>query len=564
MKRILHPWLALLALALAIALVVGRVSAQPSAASPPGAALDVAKKHMERGQELYAQKKYAEAADAFAAAYAAEPYAAFLYNEAVCHQKLGHLDLALEFFRKYLDADPNAPDAVPTRARIARIEAALAAAPPASAAADAAAPPPGDAGADLAPDAAAPSPASQPSVVDEPADMKSLVIIESEPPGAPVSVYLRESPTASPFVSGETNPGWSRVVSGSTPLNTTLDVGHYHIVIEAFADFHRSETDMDVAAGHVHQFKANLRQGEFLAFLRVTSPQSGARIYLDDPPPHKRPPWGTTPHEGLVGLGEHRVWVARAGFQTASRTFRLSHGEQRELIVELARASHGILRLSGNAPTIDIEVDGHPAGSFHTGAPLDVDLPAGTHELVGRADGRKTVTGTVQVPRGRVLPVDLVMTPKTPRGGAWTQAALSAVFLGGGAFLGLRSNSIYDDLRADRRAGSLTGDDDRYTTGKIYAIGADACFGIGALFAAFSTYSFIKDPTPPSEMRPGNAYDFPEPDGSPAPPRSDASPAPPHLDRPAAVRDDTPARERLELMPLAQPSAGGFAIQWRF
>jgi hypothetical protein len=112
--------------------------------------------------------------------------------------------------------------------------------------------------------------------------MKSLVIIESDPPTAPVSISLRAGPSVPRFQFGQDNPGWTKIASGQTPITATLQAGSYHIVMEPFADFQRSEADIDVAAGHIHQFKANLRQGEFTAFLRVTSPIPGARIYIDD------------------------------------------------------------------------------------------------------------------------------------------------------------------------------------------------------------------------------------------------------------------------------------------
>ena len=534
----------------ALTATVGVRAVADSGSPPPSASLDSARRQMERGQDLYAQQRYAEAADAFAAAYAAEPYAAFLYNEAVCHQKLGNLDRALALFRKYLAADPNAPDAEQTRARIARIEASIAASAQRPDAAEPSEAGPPDASADAAP-----------AVVDDPVDMKSLVIIESDPTNAPVSVFRKTSPSTGPFSANSPNPGWVRVTSGSTPLTTTLDIGSYHIVIDAFADYHRSEADMEVAAGHIHQFKAILRQGEFLAFLRVTSPQSGARIYLDDPPPHRRPPWGTAPHEGLVGVGQHRIWVERSGFEPVSRTFTVTHGEQRELLVELQRAPSGMLVITGNDAAIEIEIDGRRIGMANADNPLQIELPAGSHDVVASASGRKTVHARVDVPKGRMLPVDAMLMLRTPRGAAWTQAVLSAALLGGGLFLGSRSNAIYDDLQEDRRAGRLTDEDDRYGKGKVYAIGADLCFGVSGLLAALSTWNFVKETTPSSSLALGAPRDLPDAPTSRPAERPQSRPTAPSA-RESSPQPPTSGMPRL--LPIVVPASARVTIEWRF
>jgi len=540
--------------------------AQPSGASEDK--LDSAKKHMERGQELYMQKKYAEAAEAFAAAYAVQPYAAFIYNEAVCHQKLGENEQALDLFRKYLRVDPSAPDANKVRDRIRRIEEAMAPPTPPAADADAGADA-GEAGADAGVSPPPPRDAGKTIVEEQGPDlMKSLVMIESEPPNAPVSVYYRTSPSVAPYEFGKPNPGWEKVTTGRTPLNATLELGRYHIVMEPFEDFHQSETDIDVAAGHIHKFKANLRQGEFMAFLRVTSPTPGARIYVDDPPPHEKPPWGITPHEGLIGLGDHRIWVAKNGFETSSRTFSVAHGEEREELIELVRINKGIVRFEGNAAAIEVAVDGKPLGTYNPGAPLQIELPSGRHRVTATADDRKELDAEFEVPRGQVLPIDLVMMPTTPRGAAWTQAAVSLAFLGGGFALRIQSDNIYDDILADSEAGTLTESDDRYTKGKIYAISSTASFGISGALAALSAYNFIKDPTPESGLRRGTPTDYPdeasaEP-GAPSPQDRKLVPAKPPPTPKAARPEPSSAFSSISVLPAHDMHGAGLMLQGRF
>jgi tetratricopeptide (TPR) repeat protein len=78
----------------------------------------VARQHHDRGQQLYADGRFAEAAEAYEAAYAAEPDAFFLYNIAVAHERNQDFTEAADYFARYLAESPNAPDAADTRRRI--------------------------------------------------------------------------------------------------------------------------------------------------------------------------------------------------------------------------------------------------------------------------------------------------------------------------------------------------------------------------------------------------------------------------------------------------------------
>src|SRR5690606_32089607 len=144
--------------------------------------------------------------------------------------------------------------------------------------------------------------------------MKSLILVETTPPGAPITIYERTDPSAKAFKHGAENAGWKQVATRKSPANLTLDVGRYHVVVEKFRGFNRSETDIDVLSGRVHHFKANLSQGAFMAFLRVSSNVRGAYVFVDDPA-QRRPPWGLAPHGELVSPGKHLVTVEAPGFE---------------------------------------------------------------------------------------------------------------------------------------------------------------------------------------------------------------------------------------------------------
>jgi tetratricopeptide (TPR) repeat protein len=59
--------------------------------------------HYQRGMAQYELDHYEQAIAEFEAGFAASPEPAFLFNLAVVHAKLGHIEEALRFYRKYLD-----------------------------------------------------------------------------------------------------------------------------------------------------------------------------------------------------------------------------------------------------------------------------------------------------------------------------------------------------------------------------------------------------------------------------------------------------------------------------
>jgi len=470
---------------------------------------------MDKGQGLYVAGNYAGAAEVFEAGYAAYPYSAFLFNAGVCYQKQNDVDRALAKFKEYVKVDPNAPDLDKVNQRIATLEAAKASALAAAAAA-AAATPIGDAGADADADAGTPAAPPPPAIVlpsgDDQNSMKSLVVIETEPDGAPLRIYQRLDASGPRFTLGAaTNPNWKEVVATHAPANLTLDVGHYHVVVEKFRDFNASEADMAVSPGHVHQLKANLSQGKFMAFLRVSSNVLGAHIWIDDKK-KEHSLWGDAPHGELVPGGKHDVLVEAPGFEPFLTSVELEHGEQKELEVRMVRVNYGVLRIDASAPEVKVRIDEQAMGVWRSGQePLDARFDSGKHKLTIESDGRKTYEGMIVVPRGQILPLHAKMIPKYPRGPAWTQAIIGAAFLGGAIYAGTESNRLYDQLQKDRENGSLESGDDRATRGKWFAVGADAGFAIAGVLGGLATYNFIKDPLPDSSVTQGKVLEFDDP-----------------------------------------------------
>jgi hypothetical protein len=479
-----------------------------SAGTSDGKRLEEIRSQMEKGQGFYVAGNYPAAADVFESGYKTYPYSAFLFNAGVCYQKLGDAEHALARFNEYLKVDPNAPDADKVKQRVGTLEAALAAQKAA------AVPPVVDAGAAAAADAGVaptpPTPILVPTADDQNA-MKSLVVIETEPDGAPLTLYAPLDASAPPFRGGSPNPGWKAIVSTRSPANLTLDVGKYHVVIDKYRDFNPSETDIDVSPGHVHQLKADLSQGQFMAFLRVSANVTGAYVWLDDKL-KQTPIWGTTPHGELVSSGQHSVLIEAPGFEPLLAPVTLSHGEQKEWQVTLSRVGYGVLRLDSNAPEFKVRVDDQPKGVWRSGEPpLDVRADAGKHRLTVSAAGRKTFDAEIDVPRGQVLPTHVKLMPKFGRGPAWTQAVLGAVVLGAAIVVGNESNRLHDQLQADRSAGVLEQTDSRATRGKWFAVGADIGFVAAGALGGLATYNFIRDPLPESTISTDKLLEFDDP-----------------------------------------------------
>ncbi|HVY31169.1 MAG TPA: PEGA domain-containing protein [Polyangiaceae bacterium] len=467
--------------------------------------LEAIRQLMEKGQGLYLAGNYQGAADVFENGFKQYPYSAFLFNAGVCYQKLADSDRALGKFRDYLKVDPNAPDAEKVKQRISLLEAAKGTPQPEVAGTGGM----GGSGA-LGGSGGAPAATPAPQVDDESA-MRSLVVVETEPSDAPLKFFARTDDNAPAFKLGGANQGWKEIATARAPANLTLAVGKYHVVVEKFRDFNESHADIDVSPGHVYQFKANLSQGEFMAFLRVSANVKGAYVWLDDKQ-KERPFWGTTPHGELVSAGPHQVLVEAPGFEPLLAPVTVNHGEQKEMEVAMVRVNYGFLRIDSNAPEVKVRIDEQPKGVWKAGTDaLDVQAPSGPHKLTVLSEGRKTFEAVVNVPRGQVLPVHVKMIPKYPRGAAWTQAVIGAAFIGAAAYFGNESNKIYNQLDDDRKAGRLESSDSRATKGRWFAVGADGGFVVGGVLGILATYNFIKDPLPESSIRSDNAVEFEDP-----------------------------------------------------
>ncbi len=446
------------------------------------ARLDEIRRKMEEGQRLFLAKDYEKAAKVFEQGYEHYPYSAFLFNAGVCYEKLGRPRSALVAFGRYLDKDPKAPDAPLVQERLARLEAALATSDPGGLA------------------------AQHPDAESEAGSMKSLVVIETEPRGAPVTIYQYTGSGTGVF--SEDDADFTRVADRVSPVSLTLAVGRYHIVVSKFRDFNQSETDISVSPGHVHHFRARLSQGKFMGFLEVKANVVGADIYIDSGGANKKL-WGRAPHNALIAPGVHQVLIEAPGFEASHHDVVIEAGGKQELTATLERVGFGVIRVDANVAEVLVSVDDKLVGSWRQGeSALEIELPSGAHDLLVTGRGYKDLKKRIAVPRGQLVPMRANMVEKYPRGAAWTQAILSAGFLGAGIYLGVESDRLHRNLSEERALGNLHAHDPDLRKGFWFSIGANSAFLVSGVMAGLSAFNFIRDPYPDPVLYRGKTREF--------------------------------------------------------
>jgi hypothetical protein len=91
---------------------------------------EVARAHFLSGQAYYDQANYDDALREFQEAYRVSKRPALLYNLALCHERLGHLDEAVAALESYLAEDRTATDRASVESRIRNLKKTISERPP--------------------------------------------------------------------------------------------------------------------------------------------------------------------------------------------------------------------------------------------------------------------------------------------------------------------------------------------------------------------------------------------------------------------------------------------------
>ena len=96
----------------------------PKPVAPSDADKQAAKQLTKEGIEAQNAEDYDKAIDLYKKAYARSPHPVLLANIALAHRNAGHADEALTYYERYLAADPEGPEAGPSRVAISQLKAA--------------------------------------------------------------------------------------------------------------------------------------------------------------------------------------------------------------------------------------------------------------------------------------------------------------------------------------------------------------------------------------------------------------------------------------------------------
>src|SRR5690242_6522591 len=111
-----HSWIVLVLLALAVTLGAPRAASADDRAE--------ARTHYQAGTKFYASGDYKSAIREFSAAQQLLPADLNNYNLALCYDKLGDAEPAIQYYRAYLDKQPGSDKRAEIEASISRLDAA--------------------------------------------------------------------------------------------------------------------------------------------------------------------------------------------------------------------------------------------------------------------------------------------------------------------------------------------------------------------------------------------------------------------------------------------------------
>jgi tetratricopeptide (TPR) repeat protein len=104
--------------------------AKPASAQPADEAMGQAKQHFETGRNAYNAGDYVTAIREFKAAEALRPSPLLDYNIGLANEKLGKRRVAVKYYHRYLDEQPNAANKAEVHQRITTLESEIASQPP--------------------------------------------------------------------------------------------------------------------------------------------------------------------------------------------------------------------------------------------------------------------------------------------------------------------------------------------------------------------------------------------------------------------------------------------------
>ena len=222
--------------------------------------------------ELFQKELYNSAVELFLKAYAVDPQLVFIYNIAVCYERLGDSDNCVGYYEKYLEQhaaenEGKPPeDAVDVRNTIAKCR----------------------------------------------LGAKVEVSIESEPPGASVSIDQKTT------------------IIGQTPLSIRQDPGTYTFYVD-MPGHQPVERKVEVRTGEAVRLLFKLEKVQRTGTISVRANIAGATIFVDGRN------IGLTPYDEPIRVdeGTHQITIKKDDYTIYSEETQISAGDAQTLTAEL-------------------------------------------------------------------------------------------------------------------------------------------------------------------------------------------------------------------------------------
>lgn len=401
--------------------------------------LESAKAEFEQGVRLYLKEQYDAAAGKYLAAYDRKPFPAFLYNAAVAFEKGKRLDLARQYYEKYVDKDPDAKDAADVRARIEAIKNILNPATP-----------------------------QKDKIKLSAIDTKGLVVIDTKPPGA--TIYFADK-TLGP--------------AGRTPWQGSLASTPVKLIVES-QGFKPEERELQPRSDKLLDVYIALSQEHYLGWVEIVSNVVGADVFVDRTDIGAL---GRTPFTGHLKPGLHKVTVGKNGYVSVEKEVDVQPGTASQFRIDLDRVVNGWINVVGR----------HTKGGrlvvnekFACNTPCRWEGLPGKYRVRVEHPQMEAFKADIEIERSTDTSINVQFSPKPGRGKAITATVFSALFLGGGIYLGKLGSDDKAALAAEIKGNrSIDTNDPRVSSGKLKYLIADGLFGLSLLSAVLATIGYV-------------------------------------------------------------------------
>jgi len=430
------------------------------------ASLKKAQEAFDQAQMKYLAGDYDTAAEGFLSAYDARPFPQFLYNIGACFHMKGKKNAdaesygkAIDYYKRYLSEDPGAADRTKVEKSIGVLEGEVERLKKE-------APKEGD---------PPPPPSKEVENLGEVA-VRGLMVIESEPQGA--SIYI---------------DGKDKGEVARTPWSGSLDGEHTYLVEKR--GYKSKEGRIAPDPSRLLVLQVVLSEEDYLGWVEIKSNVPGADVFVDD---KNVGAIGKTPYSGNFKPGKHTFYVAADGYEEYTQEVEVFAGESADVTATLKGSPVGYLNLRGaGIEKSQILIDGKVLCER---GPCRKPVKEGTHVVTVRRPGYKPYSARVEIQARTEISVRAQLSKKPGRGDAIAAGVVSALFAGGGIYLGLQAKGLEDDLRREIDEGNPPPDseDPRVQRGKIFAIAADGAFAISGIVALTALYYTFRDKGAPS------------------------------------------------------------------